>query len=98
MEWQRYKESDHQMREMHQQMELLQKLVQYLPKTALVQGPDKTEHTRLTWLSDGDNMEAYLNTFERMMEAYGVSREIQTSPSVDVEGPAGLCCPSLGQC
>ena len=48
MEWQRYKESDHQMREMHQQMELLQKLVQYLPKTALVQGPDKTEHTRLT--------------------------------------------------
>ena len=30
---------------------------------------------RLTRLSDGDDIEAYLTTFERMMEAYRVSRE-----------------------
>ena len=33
---------------MHQQMELLQKLVQDRPKTALVQGPYETEHMRFT--------------------------------------------------
>ena len=76
MEQQRYEEeSDRWMREMRQQMELLQKLVQDRPKAALVWGPDETEHMRLTRLSDGDNIEAYLTTFERMMEAYGVSRE-----------------------
>ena len=76
MERQCYEEeSDRRMQEMRQQMELLQKLVQDRPKAALVRGPDETEHMRLTRLSDGDDIEAYLTTFERMMEAYGVSRE-----------------------
>ena len=40
-----------------------------------VWGPYETEHMRFTRLSDGDDIEAYLTTIERMTEAYGVSRE-----------------------
>ena len=44
------------------------------PTTASARTSGENKHVRLTRLSDNDDIEAYLTTFERMMEAYEIER------------------------
>ena len=72
----RDREMDARVREMSQQMELMRELVEKNQngregrENVLTSG----EHLRLTKLSDQDDIEAYLTTFERMMKAYKVEK------------------------
>ena len=59
--------------EMRTQMEMLQKLISERPAVA-PRAPSEGESMKLTKLTESDDIEAYLTTFERMMEAYEVSR------------------------
>ena len=65
-------ESEQRIRDMHRQMECLQKLVveqtSSRPKNDL-------EPVKLTRLSENDDVEAYLKTFERIMEAHEVRKD-----------------------
>ena len=67
-------ESERHRTEMRSHMDLLQRLVAERPTSASARTSGENEHVRLTRLSDDDDIEAYLTTFERMMEAYEVER------------------------
>ena len=58
---------------MHKQMELLHHLVS--ENAAPARRVRETDAVKLTWLSDSDDIEAYLTTFERMMGAYDIAKE-----------------------
>ena len=60
-------------KEMRKQMELLYCLVAETAAPARVVG--ETDAVKLTWLTDGDDIEAYLTTFECMMGAYDIAKE-----------------------
>ena len=63
------------MTDMRAQMELLQRLVSERPTAAApTRGSNEGEHLRLTRLTENDDIEAYLTTFERMMGAYEIDR------------------------
>ena len=59
--------------EMHKQMELLHRLVS--ETAAPARRVLETDAVKLTRLSDSDDIEAYLTTFERMMGAYDIAKE-----------------------
>ena len=65
-------ESERRMQEMHRQMEHLQRLV---AEKTTVRPRDDIEPVKLTRLTEGDDIEAYLTTFERIMMAHEVSKE-----------------------
>ena len=69
----RYEEESE--RRLQQQMELLQRLVAERPAAAQARSPSESEPVKLTRLSESDDIEAYLTTFERMMRAYEVNEE-----------------------
>lgn len=69
----REEENEHRMREMRQQMDMLQRLVTERATSAPVRVSD-AEPVKLTRLAESDDIEAYLTTFERMMEAFEVDR------------------------
>ncbi|ETW98513.1 MAG: hypothetical protein ETSY2_42715 [Candidatus Entotheonella gemina] len=66
-------ENEERMRGMREQIEMLQQLVTERTTTTR-RSPNDCEGMRLTRLSDQDDIEAYLLTFERMMQAYEVDR------------------------
>ena len=59
--------------EMRTQMEMLQRLISERP-TVVPRASGEGESMKLTKLTESDDIEAYLTTFERMMEAYEVGR------------------------
>ena len=61
-------ESERRMQEMQKEMELLQALVSRHSATARL--PRETETVKITRLSESNDIEAYLTTFEHMMGAY----------------------------
>ena len=70
---QRELETQECMREMREQIQTLRRLVSDRAPAATRTSSD-SEGAKLTRLSDRDDIEAYLLTFERMMEAYEVNR------------------------
>ena len=64
---------DAKVHEMAQQMEMMRNLVE---KGQRDEGINRVggEQIKLTKLSESDDVEAYLTTFERMMEAYRVEK------------------------
>ena len=75
-EQERYeREAGEQMRLMNQLMEALQRLVTESGKRkALVRETFGAEKPKLMKLTEKDDVEAYLTTFERMMAMFGVER------------------------
>ena len=67
-------ENEERMRGMREQIEMLQQLVTDRTTATTCRSPNDGEGMRLTRLSDQDDIEAYLLTFERMMQAYEVDR------------------------
>lgn len=67
-------ESKGRMQEMRRQMEHLQRLVTE-QASASWKKSSGSDNVKLTRLGEGDDIEAYLTTFERIMEAHEVSRE-----------------------
>ena len=72
-------ESERRITDMTKQLELLREMVTAhatRPISAPIGAERERESVKLTHLSDNDDIEAYLTTFERMMEAYeiGVAR------------------------
>ena len=67
---------DARVREMSQQMELMRELVEKNQngREGWENAFESEEHLRLTKLSEQDDIEAYLTTFERMMKAYKVAK------------------------
>ena len=72
--WQREVENEERMRGMHEQIEMLQQLVTDRHTTTTRRSSSDCEGMRLSRLSEQDDIEAYLLTFERMMQAYAVDR------------------------
>ena len=70
----RAKEADQRVKEVQEQMEMMRKLVEESEHQAKPKTGAATSDTapKLTKLTDGDDIEAYLVTFERMMIAYEV--------------------------
>ena len=70
-------ESERRIQEMYRQMEHLQRLVteRSVPSTSRSGTEPITEPIKLTRLGEKDDIEAYLTTFERIMEAHEVNRE-----------------------
>ena len=72
----REQEMDQRVQEMTRQMELMRDLVE--KGRSGTEGSTRTqaggEQPRLTKLADTDDIEAYLTTFERMMEVYAVEK------------------------
>ena len=64
---------------MHQHMESLLKVVEKTQETSggptLEAGSSHGEEEKVLKLSEEDDIEAYLSTFERMMVAFGVAKE-----------------------
>ena len=60
--------------EMHTQMEMLQRLISERPAAPAPRVPNEGESMKLARLTENDDIEAYLTTFERVMEAYEVNR------------------------
>ena len=59
--------------EMHKQMELLHRMVS--ENTAPARVARDSDSVKLTPLTDGDDIEAYLTTFERIMGTYDIAKE-----------------------
>ena len=58
------------------------------------------EHTCMMQLTDADDIEAYLTTFETMMGAYKMEKtkwSFRLAPPVDRKNPASLCGDGLGR-
>ena len=76
---QKRRDAEHQlqMEQLKGQMEILRSIT--LPATPALEGePPKGElkdAVKLTKLTEGEDIEAYLKTFERLMEAYEVPKE-----------------------
>ena len=69
-------ESERRITEMHRQMERLQQMfAEQSVAAATNRGRGVTELIKLTRLTEDDDIESYLTTFERVMEAHEVSRE-----------------------
>ena len=68
-------ESERRIQDMHRQMERLQQLVTEQSVAAAARPRHDPEPAKLTRLTDHDDIEAYLTTFERIMEAHEVERE-----------------------
>ena len=75
-EHRRYEEErERRIRDMTKQFELLREMVTAhtaQPIAAPIGAQRERESVKLTHLSDNDDIEAYLTTFERMMEAYEI--------------------------
>ena len=69
------RQREEERQEMHRQMERLQQLVTEHRVAAATQPRHDIEPVKLTRLTENDNIEAYLTTFERIMEAHEVSVE-----------------------
>ena len=67
-------ENERRMAEMREQVQMLQRLVTERATITPTRTRGEGDSARLTRLSDSDDIEAYLNTFERMMEAFEVDR------------------------
>ena len=67
-------ENEERMRGMREQIEMLQQLVTERHTTTTRRSSSDHESMRLSRLSEQDDIEAYLLTFERMMQAYKVDR------------------------
>ena len=63
--------------EVRQQMELLRGLVEGVQRQGLVNAPrqENDRDVKVTKLTEEDDIEAYLTTFERLMQAYEIRRE-----------------------
>ena len=69
-------ESECRIAETHRQMEELQKMfLEHSVAVASTRGRSTTEPIKLTRLAEGDDIESYLTTFERIMAANEVRRE-----------------------
>ena len=69
-------ESERRIAEMNKQMERLQQMfTEQSVATASARGRSTTETVKLTRLTDSDDIESYLTTFERVMAANEVNRE-----------------------
>ena len=69
-------ESERRITEMHRQMERLQQMfTEQSVAAASARGRGTTESVKLTRLTEEDDIESYLTTFERIMAANEVSRE-----------------------
>ena len=64
---------------MQQQMEGLQKLV--AESSRREEEKSEMEQLKLTKLTDQDDIEAFLTTFERMMGVFGIDRHSSWHPS-----------------
>ena len=69
----REKETEERMRMMQQQMEALQKLVAESSKQE--EKKSEMEQLKLTKLTEQDDIEAFLTTFERMMGVFGIEKK-----------------------
>ena len=67
-------ENERCMAEMWEQVQMLQRLVTERATITPTRTRGEGDSARLTRLSDSDDIEAYLTTFERMMEAFKVDR------------------------
>jgi precorrin-3B methylase len=68
-------ESERRIRDMTKQFEILREMVSAHtahPIATPIGAQRERESVKLTRLSDSDDIEAYLTTFERMMEAYKI--------------------------
>ena len=63
-------ESERRIRDMTKQLGLLREMVTARPIAAPIGAQMEREFVKLTRLSNNDDIEAYITTFERMMEAY----------------------------
>ena len=72
MERRREEEHERRMEEMQRQLEHYQRLV---TEQSISRRRTDTDSLKLTKLGEGDDIEAYLTTFERIMEAHEVRRE-----------------------
>ena len=68
-------ESERRIQDMHRQMERLQQLVTEQSAAASSRPRNDLELAKLTRLTENDDIEAYLKTFKRIMEAHEVNRE-----------------------
>ena len=68
-------ESERRLHDVHLQMEHLQRLVAGHSTATTPARATNTESIKLTKLGEGDDVEAYLTTFERIMEVNEVNRE-----------------------
>ena len=57
-----------------EELGLLRRLVEERGRTAAATGPRSDGEVKIAKLTDTDDIEAYLTTFERMMAAYDVPR------------------------
>ena len=75
-DWERCdKEADDHMRVMQRQVEALERLVtESGVRTAAADDPVGHRRPKLTKLTDRDNIQAFLTTFERMMAVFGIDR------------------------
>ena len=72
--------------EMAKQIELLARLVGDRERPVALEATGERDKVKLTKLSESDDIEAYLKTFERMMSAYDVGA------ATHGEGTEGLYC------
>ena len=70
----RAREADQRVKEMQEQFELMQKLVERTSKREEPRKPERTDTIKLTKLTEQDDIEAYRTVFERMMGAYEVEK------------------------
>ena len=72
-EWRQYEEQRHQKRELDRQQyqELVRGLTECRPEHFVEVGP---ESLKLTKLGEDNDIEAFLTTFERGVEAHGIQR------------------------
>ena len=98
-------ESERRITEMHRQMERLQQMfAEQSVATASARGRSTTESIKLTRLTEEDDIESYLTTFERVMEAHEVSRERWSFQLATYltgraqQAYAGLRSPPTGRC
>ncbi len=70
-------EAERRAREVQQQMHLLQGLVQGLQKQGEVAAikADRDKDVKLTKLTERDDIEAYLTTFERLITTYEIKQD-----------------------
>ena len=89
------REVEARVQEMARQMEVMRSLVKESQKEPeeSVARVGSEQAVKLTKLTESDDVEAYLTTFERMMEAYRRYGEVGVPPgsTVDRQGAAGLC-------
>ena len=89
--------------EMREQMQLLRRMVEDSRREATPMRPaSENDRVKLSKLTETDDVEAYLTTFERMMMVYEVDRARWafklTGPTANREGTAGICCNVSGRC